>query len=132
MAMSLPSGYVRWCQAQGLNAWHPDDWPPAGRQAFMAWKRDLASARRRRLLAAGTWDLLSLDRQAELLAESAAFEQEPPPSRPFKICPCHPFAPVASGPPPRLPATVGACLTWLELTFSGRPIRHLRSHRSHR
>jgi hypothetical protein len=127
--MSLPAGYVRWCQAHGLNAWHPDEWPAAGLTAFQTWKQDLTSARLHSLLADGRWDLLSLDRQADLLAEHAAFAQAPPPSRPYRSCPCHMYTPVYSGPPDALPSTVGACLTWLEQTFSGRPIRRLRQHR---
>lgn len=128
--MSLPSGYLRWCQTHGLNAWHPDEWPPAGREAFRVWKRDLASARLARLLADETWDLLSLDRQAELLAENVTFAQAPPPSRPYRSCPCHPYSPVHSGMEPRVPTTAGACLAWLHDTFSGRrTIRHLRSRR---
>lgn len=64
--MSLPAGYVLWCQSVGLNPWHPDEWTPEALDAFRAWQRD-ARAR--------------------------------PPSRPYRSCPCHPFAPVGPDDP---------------------------------
>jgi hypothetical protein len=127
--VSLPAGYVRWCQAQGLNPWHPDEWPAEGLKSFQAWKQELASVRFHQLVADGRWNRLSLDRQAEVLLEHAAFVQAPPPSRPYTSCPCHAYTPAYSGPLAALPSTIGACLTWLEQTFSGRPIRRLRRHR---
>lgn len=155
--MSLPPDYVPWCRTHGLNPWHPDDWPEAGREAFQAWKRQQVAQRWVTRMKAGTWDLLSPDRQAELVAEDVACAEAPPPSRPFTSCPCHPFAPVGSVADTRLPeerasaaevavwidadpATraalepkTAACLAWLEATFADpayrRAVRRLRSRR---
>ena len=154
--MSLPPDYVPWCQAHGLNAWHPDEWPPAARDAFQAWKRDHAAQRLARRVADGTWDLYSPERQAELLAEDAAYAEEPPPSRPYRRCPCHVFGGPGPATDTRLPEDrltpaevnawvsadplwrsglqpkTAACLAWLEQTFGDRERAILAGRRPRR
>jgi hypothetical protein len=144
--VSLPPDYVSWAQSHDLNAWHPDEWPDAGRAAFRAWKRAFVVHRRVAWMDSGVWDLLSPDRRAEIRAEDVAFTEAPPPSRPYKRCPCHMFGgpgPVADlrlpeerasaaevaawvGADPlqraQLQPKVAACLAWLQATF-GRPSR---------
>ena len=116
--MSLPPDYVPWCHAHDLNPWHPDEWPPAGREAFQTWKRELAAARWVHRMKSGLWDLLSPERQAELVWEDVDWAEEPPPSRPYKRCPCHMFGNAGPATDPRLPPnTAAACLVWLEQTF---------------
>jgi hypothetical protein len=155
--MSLPPDYVPWCETHGLNPWHPDEWPAAGREAFHVWKWNAAVARWLMRIDDGTWDLVSPERRAELVAEDVAFAEAPPPSRPFTSCPCHPFTPIESvadeRPPEKRaspaevavwidadPATraalepkTAACLAWLEATFADpayrRAVRRLRSRR---
>ena len=112
----------------------------------MQWKRELAAARWVERMKSGLWDLLSPERQAELVWEDADWAEEPPPSRPYRNCPCHVFAGAPGLADLRLPEErasaaevaawvgadplqragrtpkVAACLAWLEQTF-GRPSR---------
>jgi hypothetical protein len=146
--MGMPAGYVAWCLEHALNAWHPDEWPPEGHRAYQAWKRDVAAGRHARRVDDGTFALMSFERQLELLEEEEKWAEEPPPSRPFRYCPCHMFAGGFTGagqggdtrlPHERItpeataawvaadplwragltPATAGA-LAWLEQTFAQR------------
>ena len=142
--MSLPPDYVPWAQSHDLNPWHPDEWPAAGRLDFQAWKLHLVAQRMTRYVKDGTWALLSPERQAELVWEDVDWAEEPPPSRPFRNCPCHRFAGAPGLADLRLPEErasaaevaawvgadplqragrtpkVAACLAWLQATF-GRP-----------
>jgi hypothetical protein len=144
--VSLPADYVLWCRAHDLNPWHPDEWPAAGREAFQAWKRELAAARWVERMKSGLWDLLSPERQAEIIEEDVDWAEAPPPSRPYRGCPCHQFGNPGPAADLRLPENllsaaevivwvgkdplqragltpkVAGCLAWLELAFS-RPSR---------
>ena len=106
----------------------PDDftegWPDDPQNAELArFARELAAARWVERMNSGLWDLLSPERQAELVEEDVDWAEDPPPSRPYKRCPCHMFGNAGPATDPRLPPnTAAACLVWLEQTFR-RPSR---------
>jgi hypothetical protein len=92
--MSLPSGYVAWCQMLGLNAYHPAEWTEAERTTVIRWKVEKFRARWRwrmrhdypALVRTQSGRRALIDQVREELRQALA----PIPSRPYKTCPCHP------------------------------------------
>lgn len=90
--MSLPGGFRAWALAQGCSPHHPDEWTPDDLVAFQAWKRAHYQAKWDAHHQAGMFDTLH-----PRIAEDIAQAHQGPPSRPWRTCPCHPYAPRGKG-----------------------------------
>jgi hypothetical protein len=92
--MSLPSGYVAWCEMLGLNAYHPAEWTDADRLTVIRWKLNRFRRRWRWLMAHGHPALVRAQSGRRALIDQVREELRaalaPIPSRPYKVCPCHP------------------------------------------
>ena len=91
--MSLPSAYMQWCRRHGINGYHPDAWTEEEHAQFREYKR-LHFIWTMQVFKA--FDQPKLMTRATLLFRIREYLDrlhEPPPSRPYKTCPCHRFTP---------------------------------------
>lgn len=100
--MSLPSGYAIFCESRGLNPYHPDTWSEAGRRTFQRWKLARFKAHVRHWRDLGQWDILRQTAGRTRLIQMVRAELDqalaPPPSQPWRRCPCHPAPRPTSAP----------------------------------
>jgi hypothetical protein len=96
--MSLPSGYVAWAHRQGCNPYHPLSWSPEDHAAFRAWKLEWFRDAMRAFKAFDMPRLMPREQMRSRIREALDRLQAPPPSRPYRQCPCHPFAPRRTAP----------------------------------
>ena len=112
--MTIPAGYREWARRMGANPYHPDSWTSLQLASFMAWKREHVAARHRERIRTGTWSLMTLDQQETARREDERIASSPPPSRPWRVCPCHtaPTRAAESGDP--LPTSAIEALAYIE------------------
>jgi hypothetical protein len=95
--MAVPSGYSDWCRREGVNPYHPAEWSPLKRDAYMLWKRARFRSRWRWLLSLGMPALIRQQSGREYLLRMVRTElrealSPPPNDSPWRrtACPCHP------------------------------------------
>ena len=91
--MSLPAGYKTWAESQGCSIYHPDEWSDGDRASFAAWKFDAFVKRMATFSAFDQWLLMGQAHTVSRIREWIDQLEAPPPSNPYKTCPCHPFRP---------------------------------------
>lgn len=89
----IPSGYVEWCDAHELNAYHPETWTDADRAMFRAWRLERFRAKWRWLRDRGDLALrVAMWQRDRMLADVRADLDAvlgPVPTRAWRTCPCH-------------------------------------------
>jgi hypothetical protein len=85
---------VAWAQAQGLNGFHPGEWPPEAIAAFIhaqlvefrvTWRR-----RRENGTVSAYYQTGNRCQLLQRVAQDVHRALAPPPSDTYRICPCHP------------------------------------------
>jgi hypothetical protein len=113
--VSIPGGFMAFCLRTGQNAFHPSEWTETERAAFHAWKLDAFKQKwsAYRKISIKTWCPKATIKSR--IREDLDLLHAPPPSRPYRSCPCHSSAPRQAA---RDTAPHG--LAWMASTFGRR------------
>lgn len=99
--MGTPANFKKWAEERGISPFHPDQWSSADHDAYYAMK--LENFKALMVLYKLMPRLMPRDHLKSRIREALERLKEPPPSTPWRRCPCHTFSPVRAKPEAEMP-----------------------------